>query len=96
LLSQALFKGGGGAYLEVLDAQRSLFAAQQDLIELRRVEQVNRLTIYNDLLRHRPDLEVTTFCRRSSEFNRVQPMRQIALPCYARRVPWAVRHRTHH
>ena len=48
-LSQALFRSGGGAYLDVLDAQRTLYTAQQSLLDLQRVEQVNRLTIYKVL-----------------------------------------------
>ncbi|MDB5931831.1 MAG: transporter, partial [Polaromonas sp.] len=48
-LSQALFRSGGGGFLDVLDAQRSLYAGQQGLIDLQRVEQVNRLTIYKAL-----------------------------------------------
>lgn len=46
-LSQALFRsGGGGGFLDVLVAQRSLYTVQQSLIDLQAVEQVNRLTIY--------------------------------------------------
>lgn len=45
-LAQALFKGGSGNYLSVLDAQRSLYAAQQSLISLMLTEQGNRLTLY--------------------------------------------------
>lgn len=48
-LSQALFRSGGGGFLEVLDAQRALYTGQQGLIDLQRVEQVNRLTIYKAL-----------------------------------------------
>ncbi|WP_411883707.1 efflux transporter outer membrane subunit [Polaromonas sp. YR568] len=48
-LSQALFRSGGGAYLDTLIAQRALYLAQQDLIDLQRVEQVNRLTLYKVL-----------------------------------------------
>ncbi len=48
-LSQALFKSGGGAYLDTLIAQRALYLVQQDLIDLQRVEQVNRLTLYKVL-----------------------------------------------
>lgn len=48
-LAQALFKSGGGGYLDVLDAQRTLYAAQQSLIDLERLEQTNRLTIYKVL-----------------------------------------------
>jgi multidrug efflux system outer membrane protein len=48
-LSQALFRSGSAAYLDVLDAQRSLYAAQQSLITLVLAEQVNRLTLYKVL-----------------------------------------------
>ena len=48
-LSQALFRSGSGAFLDVLDAQRSLYAVQQNLIDLQRIEQVNRLTLYKVL-----------------------------------------------
>jgi len=48
-LSQALFRSGGGSYLDVLDAQRSLYTAQQSLISLLLTEQSNRLTLYKVL-----------------------------------------------
>ena len=48
-LSQALFRSGSGGFLEVLVAQRSLYAVQQSLIDLQAVEQVNRLTLYKVL-----------------------------------------------
>jgi multidrug efflux system outer membrane protein len=48
-LAQALFKGGGGGYLEVLDAQRALYTAQQSLIGLQQTEQANRITLYRVL-----------------------------------------------
>jgi len=48
-LSQARFKGGAESYLEVLDAQRSLYTAQQTLIDLQLAEQANRLTLYRVL-----------------------------------------------
>lgn len=48
-LSNALFKAGGNSYLEVLDAQRSLYAAQQSLITLRLAEQTNRINLYKAL-----------------------------------------------
>lgn len=48
-LSTALFKGGASDYLTVLDAQRSLYAAQQSAISLRLSEQVNRITLYKVL-----------------------------------------------
>ncbi len=45
-LSQALFRSGSAGYLDVLDAQRSLYAAQQTLIGLQLTEQANRLSLY--------------------------------------------------
>ena len=48
-LSDALFKSGGAGYLDVLDAQRSLYTAQQSLIGLQLVEQTNRLALYKAL-----------------------------------------------
>ena len=48
-LSDALFKSGGAGFLDVLDAQRSLYTAQQSLISLQLVEQANRLTLYKVL-----------------------------------------------
>ena len=48
-VAQALFKGGGGSYLEVLDAQRALYAAQQTLIGLQLTDQANRVTLYKVL-----------------------------------------------
>ena len=48
-LSQALFRNGGAGYLDVLDAQRSLYTAQQSLIGLQLTEQANRLTLYKAL-----------------------------------------------
>ena len=45
-LSQALYRNGSYSYLEVLDAQRSLYTAQQTLITLRLSEQSNRITLY--------------------------------------------------
>jgi len=48
-LSTALFKNGASSYLEVLDAQRSLYAVQQSAIGLRLLEQANRITLYKVL-----------------------------------------------
>ncbi|AMM24979.1 efflux transporter outer membrane subunit [Variovorax sp. PAMC 28711] len=48
-LSQALFRSGRAGYLDVLDAQRSLYSAQQTLIGLQLTEQANRLVIYKVL-----------------------------------------------
>ncbi|WP_369991387.1 efflux transporter outer membrane subunit [Pseudomonas xanthosomatis] len=48
-LSLALYKQGSESFLEVLDAQRSLYSAQQNLISLELAEQVNRVTLYKVL-----------------------------------------------
>ena len=48
-LAQALHRAGSTGMLEVLDAQRSLYAAQQSLIDLRLTEQSNRLDLYKVL-----------------------------------------------
>lgn len=48
-LSNARFKVGVDNYLAVLDAQRSLYAAQQTLIALRLSEQLNRVTLWKAL-----------------------------------------------
>ena len=48
-LADALYRGGSQSYLEALDAQRSLYSAEQDLITLRLAEQSNRVTLYKVL-----------------------------------------------
>ena len=48
-LSDARFRLGADNYLAVLDAQRSLYAAQQAQIALQLAEQVNRVTLYKVL-----------------------------------------------
>lgn len=48
-LSQSLFRSGASSYLDVLDAQRAYYAAQQTLIGLQLTEQTNRLAIYKAL-----------------------------------------------
>lgn len=48
-LSSTLYKQGSESFLEVLDAQRSLYSAQQSLISLELAEQVNRVTLYKTL-----------------------------------------------
>ena len=48
-LSQERFKAGVDNYLSVLDAQRTLYAAQQTQISLLLAEQVNRVTLYKVL-----------------------------------------------
>jgi multidrug efflux system outer membrane protein len=48
-LSQARFRSGADSYLEVLVAQQSLYAAQQNSITLRLAEQTNRITLYKVL-----------------------------------------------
>jgi multidrug efflux system outer membrane protein len=48
-LSTATFRNGAASYLDVLDAQRSLYTAQQNSITLRLVEQINRIALYRAL-----------------------------------------------
>jgi NodT family efflux transporter outer membrane factor (OMF) lipoprotein len=48
-LSNARFKAGADNYLAVLDAQRSLYAAQQQHIALHLAEQLNRVALYKAL-----------------------------------------------
>lgn len=48
-LSDALYRNGANSYLEVLDAQRSLYSARLGLISLELSEQANRLTLYKVL-----------------------------------------------
>jgi len=47
--ADALFRNGGSSYLEVLDAQRALYGAQQSGIALALAEQDNRITLYKAL-----------------------------------------------
>ena len=48
-LSEARFRAGVDDRLATLDAQRSLYSAQQSLISTRLAEQVNRVTLYKAL-----------------------------------------------
>jgi len=48
-LSDAIFRQGGSGYLAVLDAEQSLFGAQQALIALRLEEQTTRIALYKAL-----------------------------------------------
>ncbi|SDC12977.1 efflux transporter, outer membrane factor (OMF) lipoprotein, NodT family [Sphingomonas sp. YR710] len=45
-LAQLLFDNGRSAYLEVLDAQRDLFATEQSLVQLRRAELASIISLY--------------------------------------------------
>ena len=45
-LDEARYRTGLDGYLQALDAQRSLFAAQQDLIALQQQEAGNRVTLF--------------------------------------------------
>lgn len=47
--ADALFRNGGSSYLEVLDAQRGLYSAQQAGIALALAEQQNRIGLYKAL-----------------------------------------------
>lgn len=48
-LALARFRGGADTFLTVLDAQRTLYSAQQALISLQLTEQSNRITLYKVL-----------------------------------------------
>ncbi len=48
-LSDARYRGGVDSYLGLLDAQRALYAAEQDLIAVRLAEAANRVTLYKAL-----------------------------------------------
>jgi multidrug efflux system outer membrane protein len=48
-LSDARYKNGIASYLDVLDAQRSLFTAQQNLIAVKLSQQANLVTLYKVL-----------------------------------------------
>lgn len=48
-LSQARYKAGQDNFLAALDAQRTLYTAQQVLVSTRLAEQVNRVTLYKVL-----------------------------------------------
>ncbi|QNH19545.1 multidrug efflux system outer membrane protein [Xanthomonas sp. GW] len=49
MLAEARYRAGVDDYLQVLDAQRSLYAAQQDLIALRLQDDSNRVALYTAL-----------------------------------------------
>ncbi len=48
-LAQLRFDNGRSAYLEVLDAQRDLFEAEQGLVQLRRAEMASAVALYSAL-----------------------------------------------
>ena len=48
-LAQMRFRSGVDSYLSTLDAQRSLYAAQQGLVSLRQAELTNEVTLYKAL-----------------------------------------------
>lgn len=48
-LSEARYKGGVDSYLGLLDAQRTLYAAELDLIAVRLADTANRVTLYKVL-----------------------------------------------
>ncbi|AUO65377.1 MULTISPECIES: Cu(I)/Ag(I) efflux RND transporter outer membrane protein [Citrobacter] len=47
--ARALYRNGAVSYIEVLDAERSLFATQQTLLDLNYARQVNEITLYTAL-----------------------------------------------
>lgn len=48
-LAELTYRAGGSSQLDLLDAQRSLYAAEQALISLRQTAQSNRITLYKVL-----------------------------------------------
>lgn len=48
-LADTLYRNGASSYLDALDAQRELYAAQQNLISLQLTEQSNRVALYRVL-----------------------------------------------
>ena len=48
-LADARYRGGVDSYLEALDAQRSLYSAQQNLVTLQLQEQTNRVSLFKVL-----------------------------------------------
>lgn len=48
-LSNARYKNGISSYMDVLDSQRSLFAAQQKLVSVKLAQQANLVTLYKAL-----------------------------------------------
>jgi multidrug efflux system outer membrane protein len=48
-LTDLRYKNGASSYLEVLDAQRSLFASQQAVLQLQAQSQQNLATLYRVL-----------------------------------------------
>jgi len=48
-LAEALYKRGSDSYLDVLTAQRTLYAAQQSLIAVQLIERTNTVTLYKAL-----------------------------------------------
>jgi multidrug efflux system outer membrane protein len=48
-LSRARYEAGRDSYLVLLESQRTLYLAQQTLIETQLAEQVNRVTLYKAL-----------------------------------------------
>jgi multidrug efflux system outer membrane protein len=48
-LSNVRYRAGAESYLALLDAQRTLFAARQALVDVQRAEQANRVALYRAL-----------------------------------------------
>lgn len=48
-LAEARYRAGTDGYLQVLDAQRAMYAAQQDLVALRLQDDSNRVALYTVL-----------------------------------------------
>lgn len=54
-LTDARYRGGVASYLESLDAQRALYAAQRTLVATRQVETSNRIALYRALATDRSE-----------------------------------------
>jgi outer membrane protein, multidrug efflux system len=48
-LAQMRFRSGVDSYLTTLDTQRSLYAAQQELVTIRQAQLANQVTLYKAL-----------------------------------------------
>jgi multidrug efflux system outer membrane protein len=48
-LADLRYRGGASSYLEVLDAQRSLFAARQEVVQVQALQAQNLMTLYKAL-----------------------------------------------
>ena len=57
-LADLLYRNGVACYLDLLDAQRSLFTAQQAVVQLRLAQLQNQVSLYKALGGGAPDTSV--------------------------------------